>query len=187
MSVVFSEFEGSILYVSHDIDEALRLTNRIAVVDAGHIMEMCEKRELVDNPQSLAGLKLSGCKNTTPALRVEDHKLKLPEWGIEVVTEGTVPEDVKHFGVRAFMIEQTDGPGENCYLTRVVHKTKSRFENALMLQFDCNKNDEDIRDNFDKCLYWRVDTLKQEIEDVPCIGDEVWVKIPKEKIYMVTK
>ena len=187
LSVVFSEFEGSILYVSHDIDEALRLSNRIAVVDAGHIMEMCEKRQLVDNPQSLAGLKLSGCKNTTAALRVDDHKLKLPEWGIEVVTSRTVPNDVKHFGVRAFMLQQADGPGENCYLTRVVHKTKSRFENALMLQFAHNMGDEDVRDNFDKCLYWRVDTLKEDVADVPCIGDEVWIKIPKDKIYMVTK
>ena len=187
LSVVFSEFEGSILYVSHDIDEALRLSNRIAVVDAGHIMEMCEKRELVDNPQSLAGLKLSGCKNATAAIKVDDHKLKLPEWGIEIATEKPVPDDVTHCGVRAFMLKQADGPGENCYKMRVVHKTKSRFENALMLAFACNANGEDVRDNFDKCLYWRVDTLKQAIEDVPCIGDEVWVKIPKEKIYMVTK
>ena len=187
LSVVFSEFEGSILYVSHDIDEALRLSNRIAVVDAGHIAEMCEKRELVDNPQSLAGLKLSGCKNTTAAVRVDDNKLKLPEWNIEVVTEKTVPDDITHFGVRAFMLEQSDGPGENCFLTRVIHKTKSRFENALMLQFAHNASDGDARDDLDKCLYWRVDTLKQAIEDVPCIGDEIWVKIPKGKIYMVTK
>ncbi len=187
LSVVFSEFSGSILYVSHDIDEALRLSSRIAVVDAGHIMEMCEKRELVDNPQSLAGLKLSGCKNTTPAIKVGNSKIKLPEWGIEVATEKEVPDEIKHFGVRAFMIEEADDEGENCFKVRVVNKTKSRFENALMLQFLCNKKDEDVRDNFDKCLYWRVDTLKQKIEDVPCIGDEIWIKIPKDKIYMVTK
>ena len=187
LSVVFSEFEGSILYVSHDIDEALRLSDRIAVVDAGHIMEMCEKRQLVDDPKSLAGLKLSGCKNTTKAFKIEKNKMRLPEWGIEVATENEVPDDIKHFGVRAFMIDKVDGDGENCYLTRVVHKTESRFENALMLQFVGSQNDEEIRDNLDKCLYWRVDTLKYADDQIPNVGDEVWVKIPKDKIYMVTK
>ena len=31
---LFDAFEGTILYVSHDIDESLRFCDRIAVVDA---------------------------------------------------------------------------------------------------------------------------------------------------------
>ena len=37
---LFDAFEGTILYVSHDIDESLRFCDRIAVVDAGRIVEM---------------------------------------------------------------------------------------------------------------------------------------------------
>ena len=57
------------LYVSHDIDVALRFCDRIAVVEAGRITETGTGDDLVNRPQSLAGVKLSGCKNATAAVR----------------------------------------------------------------------------------------------------------------------
>ena len=36
---LFDAFDGTILYVSHDIDEALRFCDRIAVVESGRILE----------------------------------------------------------------------------------------------------------------------------------------------------
>ena len=41
---LFEAYGGTILYVSHDIDEALRFCDRIAVVEAGRIMEMGPRR-----------------------------------------------------------------------------------------------------------------------------------------------
>ena len=58
---LFDAFHGTVLYVSHDIDEALRFCDRIAVVEAGRIMETGTGDDLVNRPQSLAGVKLSGC------------------------------------------------------------------------------------------------------------------------------
>ena len=58
---LFDAFGGTVLYVSHDIDEALRFCDRIAVVDAGRIMEIDSGDDLVNNPRSVAALKLSGC------------------------------------------------------------------------------------------------------------------------------
>ena len=37
---LFDAFDGTILYVSHDIDEALRFCDRIAVVESGRILEV---------------------------------------------------------------------------------------------------------------------------------------------------
>ncbi len=80
---LFDAYDGTILYVSHDIDEALRFCDRIAVVEAGRIMETGTGDDLVNRPQSLAGVKLSGCKNATPAERMGEHRVRLPKWGIE--------------------------------------------------------------------------------------------------------
>ncbi len=46
-------------------------------------MEMGTGDDLVNRPQSLAGVKLSGCKNATPAVRVDERSVRLPKWGIE--------------------------------------------------------------------------------------------------------
>lgn len=192
LSVVFSEFEGSILYVSHDIDEALRLTDKIAVVDNGKISEICTKDELVNEPKSLAGLKLSGCKNATTAIKLNDHCVHLPEWDIDVVTQREVPDQITHFGVRAFRIEKAQGPGENCYLATVAHTTDSRFDRSVLLNFCKNQTNIDnscfsSSDDLSKCLYWRIDKLKTEEKDIPNVNEKLWVKIPKDNIYMVCK
>lgn len=108
---LFEAFEGTILYVSHDIDESLRFCDRIAVVDAGRIVEMDRGRELVNRPQSVAGLKLSGCKNAPAAEYAGPHAVHVPPWGIDVHTAQEVPRDVKCLGLRAFYVERAEGPG----------------------------------------------------------------------------
>ena len=110
---LFDAYDGTILYVSHDIDEALRFCDRIAVVEDGHIMEVGTGDDLVNRPQSLAGVKLSGCKNATPAVCAGKHLVRLPKWGVEASTAAEVPSDVTHLGVRAFFLERAEGPGRN--------------------------------------------------------------------------
>ena len=116
---LFDAFRGTILYVSHDIDEALRFCDRIAVVESGHIMEMGTGDDLVNRPQSQAGIKLSGCKNATPAQRRGPHTVWLPKWGVQVETAAEVPEGVKCLGVRAFYLQRADGPGRNLSLIHI--------------------------------------------------------------------
>ena len=132
---LFDAFHGTVLYVSHDIDEALRFCDRIAVVEAGRITETGTGDDLVNRPQSLAGVKLSGCKNATAAVRTGEHRVRLPKWGIEAATSAAVPEDVKALGVRAFFLQRVDGPGENCYRVRVDRVSDSRFERTVLLGF----------------------------------------------------
>ena len=113
---LFDASGGTVLYVSHDIDEALRFCDRIAVVDAGRIMEIDSGDDLVNNPRSVAALKLSGCKNATPVERVDDRHVWSAKWGVTVEVDGPVADDVAYLGVRARYLEQVDGPGRNCFL-----------------------------------------------------------------------
>ena len=52
---LFDAFDGTILYVSHDIDEALRFCDRIAVVEDGHVMEDGYGRRLGEQPAEPGG------------------------------------------------------------------------------------------------------------------------------------
>ncbi len=192
---LFDAYEGTVLYVSHDIDEALRFCDRIAVVEAGRIMEMGTGDDLVNNPQSEAGIKLSGCKNATDAVYVSDHRVKLPKWGIEVETDTAVARDVSSFGIRAFFVEQADGPGENTYRVCVDRVSESRFERTYLLGFvDRAQDDSPTVERTDdemkylhQHLFWRVNTLAYPKEELPALRDELWIRIPKDKIYLVSR
>lgn len=192
---LFDAFRGTILYVSHDIDEALRFCDRIAVVESGHIMEMGTGDDLVNRPQSQAGIKLSGCKNATPAERRGPRTVWLPKWGVEVETAADVPEGVKCLGVRAFFLERADGPGRNCFRMRVDRVSDSRFERTVLLGF-CDRSEkavpavertEDEMKYLHQHLFWRVDKLKVDAAHLPHEGEEVWIRIPDDKLYLVEK
>lgn len=193
---LFEEFEGTILYVSHDIDEAYRFCDRIAVVDAGHIDEIGPKDQVVHHPTSLAAVKLSGCKNTTSAVYVGDEEVCLPEWGISLHTTETVPRDVKWFGVRAFMLRRASGPGPNVFRVRADRVSDSRFERTVMLSFldaegaDVAKDaaEEDSTMKFLKNhIQWKVDKLAASCEPLPEEGDEFLIEIPPRSMYLVTR
>lgn len=192
---LFDAFKGTILYVSHDIDEALRFCDRIAVVENGRVMEVDTGDELVHHPRSLAGIKLSGCKNATPAEYRSDHKVFLPQWGIEVETEATVPSEVRFMGVRGFYLERSSGPGHNCFRMRVDRVSDSRFERTAILTFldrddTAERSTELSRDEMHylkQRLYWRIDKLSTPSGMLPKKDDELWIRIPPQKVYLVTR
>lgn len=192
---LFDAFDGTVLYVSHDIDEALRFCDRIAVVEAGHIMEVDSGDELVNSPQSTAGLKLSGCKNVTPVQRVGEHSLWCPKWGVRVETEAPVPADVSCLGVRARYVERADGPGRNCFRMRVDRASDARFDRSLVLGFvDRDERDvptvsanEDEMKYLHQHLFWNLSTVDVDRASLPKLGDELWVRIPEKRMYLVSK
>lgn len=192
LSFMFDDYENTILYVSHDIDEAMRLCDRIAVVDHGQICEECSSQELVNKPTSLAGLKLSGCKNIAIATKVSDNVVHLNNWNIDVTCNGPISDDVKYFGVRAFHLELVREPGLNCYKMKVVHATESRFERAYVLQFAENGCDSESfvnesSDYFEHYLYWRLSILDNEKCEIPKVGDEIYIRIPARYVYLINK
>ncbi len=190
---LFDAFSGTILYVSHDIDEALRFCDRIAVVEAGRIMEIDTGDDLVNRPQSEAALKLSGCKNAPEARYAGDHRVLLPKWGVTVETDEEVPPDVRCLGIRASYLERADGPGPNCYRVRVDRVSDSRFERTALLGFvdreegapDAVGSDENEMTYLHQHLFWRVSKLRSD--GLPQAGEELWVRIPPDRIYLVTR
>ncbi|MDO4590757.1 MAG: ATP-binding cassette domain-containing protein [Slackia sp.] len=193
---LFSEFEGTILYVSHDIDEAYRFCDRIAVVDGGHIDEIGPKDRVVHHPSSLAAVKLSGCKNTTPARRMGAHEVLLPEWGVSLAVSEPVASDVRWLGVRAFSLRRAKHPGANVFRMRADRVSDSRFERTVMLSFldacgpDVEKDasEEDVTMKFLKNhVQWRVDKLSASCLPLPEEGDELLIEFPSDAVYLVSR
>ena len=192
---LFETFHGTILYVSHDIDEALRFCDRIAVIEKGHVMEVSTGNNLVNNPQSAASIRLSGCKNTTPAHRIDDRRVFLPAWGIEVDTDKPAPENLTYMGVRAFFLERAEEPGRNTHRVRVVRTSDSRFDRSVLLEFlDRTSGSDPVVEQtenemkyLEQHLFWRVDKLKVPGEKLPVKDEVLLIRIPSDKVYLVSK
>ncbi len=183
---VFDSYEGTILYVSHDIDEAFRLCDRIAVVSGGHIEEMGTARDIVMNPTTLAGLKLSGCKNISRAHWDHNHTIEALDWGISlrVGPDVEIPEDLAYIGARAKFIRLAD-PGEtghNLYEMRVHRVVENRFDALITLEPPAGAGAADKT-----LIYWRVDKLPLDESQIPRPGDVVPLHFDARHLYLATR
>ena len=194
LSSLFDHFDGTILYVSHDIDEAVRFCDRIAVVERGRIMEVDTSRELVDDPKSVAGLKLSGVKNVAAVERLDATHVACEHWGVTLTLPDGVPEDAKAVGIRAFNVHPAEGPGTNVFRMRVDRVSDSRFDRMCLLSFlDRDEGAEDLVDAADQevhylhqRIYWRINML-YDSADRPEEGQELLMQLAPEHLYVVTR
>lgn len=178
---LFSVIDSTVLYVSHDIDEACRLCERICVLHNGRVEEDGTVEQVVQRPQTLAALRLTGCKNTSRARKVGDTLVEALDWGMTFDVGAPVADDVAYLGVRAnyFHIDNREAPGKNSYMLRVARVSDSRFERLVLL--DPPRSDASSR------LTWKVNTVGADMATLPREGDCLRMHFDAVKILMVNR
>lgn len=128
-------FGGTVLFVSHDRNEAYRMTDHIAVMEDGHIVEVQEKAKLFSNPHTLAATLLTGCKNISHLTKSADGSAYAQDWGLKLSQKGN--DEDAYLGLRAHYFEPVDSMQETdvveCKVLRVIEDTFSAvvlFTNA---------------------------------------------------------
>ncbi|MDR1014636.1 MAG: ATP-binding cassette domain-containing protein [Coriobacteriales bacterium] len=181
---LFDGFEGSIVYVSHDIDEAFRFCDRIAVIDQGSLREVAPTAQIRDRPTTYATMRVSGVKNISAACKRGDHRVEALDWGITLETEAPVPDDVAFLGVRAAFIRSAAPGAPNSFEARVRRIVDSRFERTALLQPSAAAAQQ-LQWRFDKSLAEPPSPLCSSAYPAAC-GASVLIEIPPSRIYLVT-
>ena len=181
---VFSVVGRTVLYVSHDIDEACRLCERIAVMHNGRIEEIGSVSELMERPATLAALRLTGCKNTSPVEKVGPTSVLALDWGMTFDVGREVPDDVAYLGIRAsyFHVDRDRAAGErgrNSYDLNVARVSDSRFERLVLL--DVPRADAPSR------LQWRVNKVGVPESELPHEGDVLRMHFDARRIHLVSR
>ena len=178
---LFDVLDATVLYVSHDIDEACRLCDRIAVMHEGRVVEVGSPRELLRAPRTLAALRLTGCKNTSPARKVSDTVVEALDWGMTFDVGAAVPDDIAYLGVRAsyFHEDNRAEPGRNTYDLKVARVSDSRFERLVLL--DPPRADSPSR------LQWKIDLRSAGDRELPEAGDVLRMHFDARRIHLVCR
>ena len=181
---VFSVVNRTVLYVSHDIDEACRLCDRICVMHDGHVEEGGTAEELMARPRTLAGMRLTGCKNTSRARRVSATEVEAIDWGMTFDVGREVPGDVAYVGVRARHIhrdrERGDGErGRNSFDLHVVRVSDARFERLVLLEPPCEGSRARIQ--------WKVDKLDTPQDEWPRAGETLRLHFDASRLLLVSR
>lgn len=185
---VFESFKGTILYVSHDIDEAFRLCDRIAVVSAGHIEEIGPARRIVMEPSTLAALKLSGCKNISRARYLGNQMVEAIDWGIklDVGPDAHVPDDLAYIGIRAKFIYRADSKDPKDEGRQRANLCEMRVHRIIENRFDCLVTFEPPNGREGALIFWRLDKGPNNAQFRPKAGDIVPLHFDARNLYLVT-
>lgn len=175
-------FEGTVLFVSHDRNEVYRMTDKIAVMENGKIVDIQTKKELFNEPKTLAATLLTGCKNITRLEENADGTYQALDWGIRLRTESTQKKDQPRYiyaGFRAHYFEVVPCMEDtNVLECEVLREIEDTFSTVVLFR---NKGAKETGDYSVLTL----DIPKEKWKQMK--NERIFLKIPPEKVIWLEK
>lgn len=159
---ILKDFDGNVLFVTHDISEAYRISDDIIVFDNGLSLPKRTKNELFVHPSCMTEAVITGCKNISSCDIINTDTVFAKDWGFNCKIEKGASENSKHIGIRAHHMKVVEDnsqdieDGENIFEMTVVKVIENSFtynihikncdnENNLSLQMEVDKNIEKVK------------------------------------------
>jgi len=130
-----SDFNGAVVFVTHDMEEAFRFCTDLLVLDSGRVIASGPKHELFERPASVVAARLTGCKNLVPARYASRDRIAVEAWNCELASTPEVPEGLTHVGFRSHQIVfQPAAECKNVFHCWLVSTSEAPHEMTLYLR-----------------------------------------------------
>ncbi len=103
-----SNYKGLTLFVSHNLEEAYRVCQKLLVLDQGKVVAAGNKQAIFGRPSTLAVAQLTGCKNYARIQPLDHHTIYALDWNCTLQTADSVSSFHTHIGIRAHQITFLD-------------------------------------------------------------------------------
>jgi molybdate transport system permease protein len=96
-----ASYGGATVFVSHNLEEAYRVCEKLVVLVNGSVAAQGPKEEIFRHPPTLEVARVTGCRNYSRARRLANGRVEALEWGctLRVAQEFTKPP--AHVAIRA--------------------------------------------------------------------------------------
>ena len=152
------DYPGTVFLVSHNRDEIYRFSQEILILDRGRLISQGSRKEVFRRPATKAAAAMTGCKNFSAVTRLDDHHFRADSWGLEIRTDGKLPEEVHVIGYRAHQLIPVWGERqENCIPFLLDREDELPFEKNYYIRPDRENYDpEDVISWFVQRDFWPV-------------------------------
>ncbi|WP_069999372.1 sulfate/molybdate ABC transporter ATP-binding protein [Cellulosilyticum sp. I15G10I2] len=73
IDIIKNNFDGIVLLVTHNIEEAYRISDHIMIMDQGENVQLGTKEAIIHTPQNLTAARITGCKNFFDVTVIDDN------------------------------------------------------------------------------------------------------------------
>jgi molybdate transport system permease protein len=104
MIKTLSNYDGVTIFVSHNMDEAYRICENLLVMEKGRAIANNSKQKIFERPDSVSLAKITGCKNFSRAIIINNQQLEAIDWDVKLHTVPEIPDYLAYTGIRAHQI-----------------------------------------------------------------------------------
>ncbi len=169
------------LFVSHNRDEVYRVCHRIGVMNHGTLEVLKEKNDLFRNPETLSAALLTGCKNYSNLIPIDQHRVYARDWQVPLTISNPVTERIHYIGIRAHHIRIVDKNSalllENCMECFVVKIIDNTFSVIILLA------------NVNLPLDQVIGQLRLEMDKKAWnkeVGERVWIQMDERDLLLLS-
>jgi molybdate transport system permease protein len=104
MIKTLSNYDGVTIFVTHNMDEAYRICENLLVMEKGRAIANNSKQKIFERPDSVSLAKITGCKNFSRAVIINNQQLEAIDWDVKLYTIPGIPDYLAYTGIRAHQI-----------------------------------------------------------------------------------
>jgi molybdate transport system permease protein len=104
MIKTLSNYDGVTIFVTHNMDEAYRICENLLVMEKGRAIANNSKQKIFERPDSVSLAKITGCKNFSRAVIINNQQLEAIDWDVKLHTVPGIPDYLAYTGIRAHQI-----------------------------------------------------------------------------------
>ncbi|MGA8222857.1 MAG: sulfate/molybdate ABC transporter ATP-binding protein [Candidatus Acidiferrales bacterium] len=144
----FAAFRRPALLVTHNIEEAYRMSKDLLVLSRGRVVASGPKETILRRPPTLEVARLTGCKNFSRAKAISRSEVEAADWGCRLRVTQAIEREPAYVGIRAHMIDFLESSGanssrENIFPCRVVRSSETPFRITLFLRLQQTPDNSD--------------------------------------------
>ncbi len=115
-------YKGTVLYVSHNMEELYRICSTVLVIEQGHVIEQGPTRTLFRRPKRVETARLLSCRNLSPVCNGRTH------WGI------SLPVQTSHVGIFGENVHLLSAAQPDAWPASVVSIQEERSQCVISVQ-----------------------------------------------------
>ncbi|WP_430014594.1 molybdate ABC transporter permease subunit [Microcystis ichthyoblabe FBCC-A1114] len=104
MIKTLSNYDGVTIFVTHNMDEAYRICENLLVMEKGRAIANNSKQKIFERPDSVSLAKITGCKNFSRAIIINNQQLEAIDWDVKLHTIPGITDYLAYTGIRAHQI-----------------------------------------------------------------------------------
>jgi ABC-type sulfate/molybdate transport systems ATPase subunit len=104
LRLTLSSYQGITLFITHNLEEVYRVCQNLLVIDEGQILDQGSKYDIFEHPNCFRVAQVTGCKNFSLALPLDNNQVKAVEWDCILDTVEPIHHQLTQVGIRAHQI-----------------------------------------------------------------------------------